>query len=181
MDAVALAREAQAARLDKLAPPPVVVMEVEEPEPEPEPGGDGGGGGAAPPPVRNMIAEIIESVIDGSSGQAEAERAQLALPPSIGANSIEETVSEAAARVAADLVTQASRGAAARVRREGGDWHPQIDAFWVDPGSDRTDPAAAAAVAAGGGGSGGSGPIRVDEEELESSRVWRAEVSGIAS
>jgi hypothetical protein len=179
MDAVALAREAQAARLDKLAPPPVVVMEVEEPEPEPEPGGGGGGGGgAAPPPVRNMIAEIIESVIDGSSGQAEAERAQLALPPSIGANSIEETVSEAAARVAADLVTQASRGAAARVRREGGDWHPQIDAFWVDPGSDRTDPAAAAAVAAGGGG---SGPIRVDEEELESSRVWRAEVSGIAS
>ena len=179
MDAVALAREAQAARLDKLAPPPVVLMEVEELEPEPEPGGgDGGGGGAAPPPVRNMIAEIIESVIDGSSGQAEAERAQLALPPSIGANSIEETVSEAAARVAADLVTQASRGAAARVRREGGDWHPQIDAFWVDPGSDRTDPAAAAAVAAGGGG---SGPIRVDEEELESSRVWRAEVSGIAS
>ena len=172
MDAVALAREAQAARLDKLAPPPVVLMEVEELEPEPEPGGgDGGGGGAAPPPVRNMIAEIIESVIDGSSGQAEAERAQLALPPSIGANSIEETVSEAAARVAADLVTQASRGAAARVRREGGDWHPQIDAFWVDPGSDRTDPAAAA----------GSGPIRVDEEELESSRVWRAEVSGIAS
>jgi len=177
MDAVALAREAQAARLDKLAPPPVVLMDEEEPEPEPEPGG-GGGGGAAPPPVRNMIAEIIESVIDGSSGQAEAERAQLALPPSIGANSIEETVSEAAARVAADLVTQASRGAAARVRREGGDWHPQIDAFWVDPGSDRTDPAAAAAVAAGGGG---SGPIRVDEEELESSRVWRAEVSGIAS
>lgn len=168
MDALAVAREAQASRLSRLAPPPPVA----EPEPQPEPeqrqlGSDGDA--ATPPPVRSMVADIIDCVIDESSGWMAPEPAQLALPPAIG-SAIDETVSDAAARVAADLITQASRAAAARVRREGGEWHPQIDAFWVD--SSRNDaPSTDSAV-----GDGETGPIRVGDEfdSTPGSRVWHA-------
>ena len=84
---------------------------------------------------------------------------QLAVPPSI-----EETVADAAARVAADLVTKASRAAAARRGQKVAEWHPQIEAFWVDSST----PSASV-------DEGQTGPIRLDEAAgAPVSRVWRA-------
>jgi hypothetical protein len=184
---VAVAREAQAARLTKLIAPPHTVgatpAAVPVPHPQPEPPhcaascqwscpreDDDPASETAPPPVRGMVMEIIDSVIDessGSSGGGEdigmggAALHQLAVPPSI-----EETVADAAARVAADLVTQASHAAALRRGQESGEWHPQIDAFWVDGSTPD---------AAWVGEPSETGPIRVDEAGgAPRSRVWRA-------
>ena len=170
MDATALAREAQLERLNRLAPPPVVGG-----EPEPEPEQMDVDDNVTPPPVRSMIASIIESVIDDSSRGSELEPAQQLALPSIGAS--DETAADAAARLVVDLVEEAA-ARAGRTRREGGDWHPQIDAFWVAGGAPT---AAAAAGAIAGGTDGPIGPIR--EEDFSGrvplaagggSRAWRA-------
>jgi hypothetical protein len=170
-DAVSVAREAQAARLSKLAPPPPVVMLHSEPEPEPEPqpahtGRLGWEDDGTPPPVRNMVAEIIDAVIDESSGGMDRPVAQLALPPAVEP-SIEETVADAAARVAADLVMQASRAAASRRGQEGAEWHPQIEAFWVDGSIQRSSGESETGER--------DGPIRVEAlADTPGSRVWHA-------
>ena len=175
MEALAAAREAQETRLNKLAPPPVVV------EPEREAARETEGQGEAeaerdwadrtPPPVRSMVAEIIDSVIHESSGTVthyyvharppprQAERdgdgetdSAIDCPSVFG--SIEDTVSDAAARV----------------RRQGGNWHPQIDAFWVDGAARQGEAEAVTASSTEAERDRESGPIRVGE----GSRVWRA-------
>jgi hypothetical protein len=166
MDAVALAREAQLSRLKKLAPPPVIGALEPEPEPEPEPMQEDDDV-PVPPPVRGVI-EFEES--------SEFEPAPQLASPAL------ESVVSAANRLVTDLVEEAARRAesAGRTRREGGDWWPQIDSFWV------TGSAPPGAAAAGAFAGRGDDLVRdedfdffasVADDQLERSRAWRRGVA----
>ena len=172
MEALAVAREAQAARLNKLAPPPVMVEPERETdreinaqrEAEREAERDWADG--TPPPVRTMVAEIIDSVIHESSGTVTHYYVKTQPPPRQAERGRDrETDREIECPSVFGSIDDTVSDAAARVRREGGNWHAQIDAFWVNGASQR-----AAETETEGGRETQSGPIRVGE----GSRFWHA-------